>query len=462
MRWLPTTLRMRLTLWYATALTVILVLYAAGVYAFVQHNLYVELDRQVNEDFEAAEASLRVGNIQQWLDGNHHEHEQEGTASWGSVWDGEGKLLYHRVPVDRLALPAVSTPPVRRSEPATIPLTDGEMVRQVVGPYVVEERPVVIAVARSENRVRHGLNELLLILLVGLPIAVGLAGFGGWFLAGRALHPVKRMAAEARTISAERLSKRLPVAAKDELGSLATVFNETLARLEKSFGEMRRFTADASHELRTPLTAMRSVGEVGLKESRDEPAYRAIIGSMLEEVDRMSRLVEGLLTLARADGTGVRLNTERVDLEDLAREVATYLEALAEEKGQRIVVESAGEVPVEVDRTVFRQALVNLVDNAIKYGPRGSSVLIRVSEPAPSDAILEVVDSGPGIPDEHRQQVFERFYRVDESRARELGGAGLGLAIARWAVEIHGGRIELETEPGKGSLFRIILTRRTP
>ncbi len=202
---------------------------------------------------------------------------------------------------------------------------------------------------------------------------------------------------------------------------------------------------------------MRSVGEVGLSGPRDEPAYRAIIGSMLEEVDRMARLVEGLLTLARADGTEVRLQREPVDLTDLAGEVARYLEALAEEKNQSISVESAGKPSVDVDRRVLRQAVVNLVDNGIKYGTPGTSIRIRVERSPAGAAILEVIDTGPGIAAEHREQVFERFYRVDESRARELGGTGLGLAIARWAVEIHDGRIELETEPGQGSVFRIVL-----
>ena len=173
----------------------------------------------------------------------------------------------------------------------------------------------------------------------------------------------------------------------------------------------------------------------------------------------MVRMVEGLLTLARADGTHqVPLQRERVDLTELAREVAEYLEALAEEKGQTISVEATGQLFVNADRAILRQAVVNLVDNGTKYGAEGSTIRIRV-EQAPGQTILEVIDTGPGIAAEHREHVFERFYRVDVSRSRELGGTGLGLAIARWAVEIHGGRIELETEPGQGSVFRIVLPR---
>ncbi len=471
MRWWPKSLRTRLTLWYAGALTAVLVVYAGGVFAYVSHSFHSKLDRQVDQDFEAAEELLLIPNdvltLAEWQTSSHHEDEGS-SARWVSVWNQEGELLHHRVPSGKVALPAPGTPPATRMGPESVVLADGEAVRQVFGPYRVGDVPVTIAVARSEQRLRRELNQLLLVLLVGLPLAVVLAGLGGWFLAGRVLRPVGKMAARARTITAECLSARLPVESDDELGSLATVFNETLARLERSFGEMARFTADASHELRTPLTAMRSVGEVGLKSSGNEASYRAVIGSMLEEVDRMARLVEGLLTLARADGTDVRLQRKRTDLVDLAGEVARYLQALAEEKGQSISVASQGELQLEVDPAVLRQAVVNLVDNAIEDGTPHTPIHIRVERSAARGAaILEVVDSGPGIAPEHAEQVFQRFYRVHESRTRELGGTGLGLAIARWAVEIHGGHIELESAPGKGSLFRIVLpdsspTRQTP
>ena len=291
----------------------------------------------------------------------------------------------------------------------------------------------------------------------GLPVAVAIAGVGGYFLARRVLAPVGRMVDRARTITAERLGERLPVEnPADELGQLAAVFNDAFARLERSFEQLRRFTADASHELRTPLTAMRSVGEVGLREHRDAAAYREIIGSMLEETDRLGRLVEGLLTLSRADGGNVSLKREAVDLAELARDVAGHLGVLAEEKRQSFAVQASGPVPAWVDRVVIRQALINLVDNAIKYTPPGGSVGIVVRDGGPGPTV-EVTDTGSGIPPEHRDRVFDRFYRIDKARSRDLGGAGLGLAIARWAVEAHGGRIDLESVEGRGSTFRISL-----
>jgi len=315
----------------------------------------------------------------------------------------------------------------------------------------------MLRVVRSEEPLRHELSELLMVLGLGVPLTLGLTAFGGYWLARRALTPVGHMADRARTITADRLGERLPVEdAQDELGQLATVFNETLARLERSFAELRRFTADASHELRTPLTAIRSVGEVGLRARRDEQAYREIIGSMLEESDRLAQLVDSLLLLCRADGGPPTLRWERIDLGRLAREVSAQLEVLAEEKRQLLTTEVLGAIEVEADQVVLRHALINLLDNAIKHSPEGATVRVVVRDRA-ATPVLEVIDTGPGIAPEHREAIFQRFFRVDPARSREAGGAGLGLCIARWAVEVHGGRIELESDEGKGSTFRIVM-----
>jgi len=272
------------------------------------------------------------------------------------------------------------------------------------------------------------------------------------------LRPIDRMTRKARQISAENLGERLPVVnPEDELGRLATVMNSMLERLQRAFEELRRFTADAAHELRTPLTAIRSVGEVGMQNHKSPEEYREIIGSMLEETDRLSRLVDNLLFLTRADASRITLNREEVRLLDEISRVAELLQPLAEEKDQRISVEGQKTVRVSVDRLVFREALINILDNAIKYSPRGGRISVRVS-PGPKDGgVVEISDNGPGIPPEHRAKIFERFYRVDKGRSRAMGGTGLGLSIARWAVEVHGGHIELESQVGKGSTFRIVL-----
>ena len=219
------------------------------------------------------------------------------------------------------------------------------------------------------------------------------------------------MAERAQSITADRLHDRLPIGnPNDELGRLASVFNDTLGRLEASFDQMRRFTADVSHELRTPLTAIRSVGEVGLRERRDDKAYRGIIGSMLEEVDRLASLVDRLLRWSRAETGQAKLAQEVIDLRELADDVVAHLGVLAEEKQQSLIVEQAGTPRGLGDRLVLRQALINLVDNAIKYTPDGGAIRVRVSE-SPRHVTIEVIDSGPGIAPELRTRIFDRYGR---------------------------------------------------
>jgi len=309
-----------------------------------------------------------------------------------------------------------------------------------------------------EARLQQQLREVLVVLVLGLPVIVVLAGAGGYVLARRALSPIDHLAAEARRITADRLHERLSVPNQhDEIGRLAAVVNETFARLEASFGQLGRFTADASHELRTPLAVIRGIGEMALRETRTPAEYKDAIGSLLEEVDRLTRLVDTLLRLSRGDAGTIRLSPDVVDLGELARDVVSSLGILAEERRQRLQIAVAANVRVAVDRLVLRDAITNVVDNAIKYAPPGSAIDVRV-DASGQQATLTVADQGPGIPDQHRERVFDRFYRIDEGRSRESGGTGLGLAIAKWAVEVNGGTISLEPA-GSGSLFRIVLPR---
>jgi heavy metal sensor kinase len=309
-----------------------------------------------------------------------------------------------------------------------------------------------------EERVDQQLGEVLVVLVLGLPVIVVLAGVGGYVLARRALAPIDHLAAEARRITADRLHERLSVANEhDEIGRLTAVINETFARLDSSFEQLRRFTADASHELRTPLSVIRGIGELGLRETRTPAEYKEAMGSMLEEVDRLTRLVDTLLQLSRGDAGTIRLSCDVVDLGDLAQDVAASLTLLAEERCQQLNVTAARDVRVSADRLVLRDAVTNLVDNAIKYSPPGSTIRVD-ADGGPEQAILRVSDEGPGIPVEHRGRIFDRFYRIDEGRSRAMGGTGLGLAIAKWAVEANGGQIALEAT-STGSVFRITLPR---
>ncbi len=340
---------------------------------------------------------------------------------------------------------------------SSVKAPDGQPYRVKAGTVLSKGGPLQITVAHEEQTFRESMHSLAMILLLGIPAALVLAVVGGYFLAGRALSPIGAMAAKAREITAERLSERLPVEnPKDEFGRLAMVFNEAFLRLEDSFARLRRFTADASHELRTPLTAIRSVGEVGMNESMDAASCREVIGSMLEETDRLTKLVDSLLILSRADTGTVPFRREMVDLAALALEVSECLKVLAEEKEQELTVAAPDPIFTPADRATLRQGIMNLLDNAIKFTPAGGKVQVAVGRTPEGEAFAAVSDNGPGIAPEHREKIYERFYRVDEGRSREVGGAGLGLSIVKWAVEANGGRIELESFVNGGSTFRIL------
>ncbi|MEE8217692.1 MAG: histidine kinase dimerization/phospho-acceptor domain-containing protein, partial [Vicinamibacteria bacterium] len=335
--WLPRSLRARLTLWHVAAMVVVLVVYAAAVFTLVRRNVSQALDDRLRGDFRwAAEmAEQRPDGTLTWFDGDaRHEN-----SPWLQVWSEDGQALFRTAVATRLPVPAsdrLARDPDGRI--VSVP-TDTVPFRVLSGHATIAGRPVVLQVGASEAAMRQELRELLLVLLLGLPLSVVAAGLGGYWLARGALTPVNRMAERARAITAERLGERLPVDnPADELGRLASVFNATLGRLESSFEQMRRFTSDVSHELRTPLTAIRSVGEIGLREPRDEAAYREIIGSMLEDSHRLSGLVERLLALSRADTGDVKLSPEAIDLGELAENVTTHLAVLAEEKQQSLTI----------------------------------------------------------------------------------------------------------------------------
>jgi heavy metal sensor kinase len=321
----------------------------------------------------------------------------------------------------------------------------------------VEGQLFVLRLGVSEEPLWQQFWEMVGVMSIGLPITVLLIGLTGFMVAGRALRPVDLMARHAAKISAERLDDRLTISnPDDELGHLGQAFNMTLGRLQESFDQLRRFTADASHELRTPLTAIRSVGEVALQKAGGVAYYRDIIGSMLEEVNRLTRLVESLLTISRADAGQIELHQTAVNALELVQEAVSLLESLAEEKQQTVVVEGNPIFNVWADRLILRQAVINLLDNAVKYSPVGGRIHVDVSVDTHT-VLIAFQDSGPGIPVEHRDKVFERFYRIDKARTRAEGGTGLGLSIVKWAVSVNGGGIDFDSEPGHGCIFTMRL-----
>jgi heavy metal sensor kinase len=462
-RFWPQHVRSRIALWFVLVLGFLLLAYAAGTSAYLFHSLREQLDDNLLEDAETVEGLLRAtpdGAVA--LESGHPEGHEPDAERFVEVWSPESTLLY-RSPALRgqtLGEPPVSGEP--EAAPSSLRLADGMRVRMATSFHSMGTRRVLLRVAHSEEPLWQEMQEFVSVLLLALPLGLILAGFGGYALARKSLAPVDVMAHKAERISAERLSERLPVGnPDDELGQLAQAFNATLARLENAFEQLRRFTADASHELRTPLTAIRSVGEVALQTPKSATEYRDVIGSMLEETDRLTRLVDSLLTLSRADAGHIHVERTEISVRGLAQEASSLVEVLAEEKRQRISVQGESALVVSGDRLILRQALINLIDNAIKYSPSGSEIVVQIHPGKDSEVIVEVIDQGPGVSREHQSRIFDRFYRVDKARSREWGGAGLGLAIARWAVEVHGGQIVVESAEGSGSIFRVTLPSAT-
>src|SRR4051812_2576990 len=445
-----------MTGWYAVALSLMLVVYAAATFFAVRQEFQESLDDQLHDDFEAAEAVLApaAGGRVAWSGDRHHDSgDDEDRGS--DVWSPSGEQIGRwgaSAALPPVALAAASAQPHYETIVA-----NRRQWRTLTGTALVGGRSVMLRVSRSEERLREQLSEVLNVLVLGLPLVILLAGFGGYLLARRALLPIDHLAIEARRVTAERLHQGVSVPNQhDEIGRLAAVINDTFARLESSFSQLRRFTADASHELRTPLAVIRGIGESSLAQTRTPPEYKETIGSMLEEVDRLTNLVDTLLRLSYGDAGTVRLSRALFDLGPLTRDTVTSLGILAEERRQQLTLGLEEGVLVNADRLVLREAITNVIDNAIKYSPPGSTIDIRVHAEG-QQAVLTVADEGPGIAAEHRERIFDRFFRLDEGRSRDEGGTGLGLAIAKWAVEVNGGHMTVANGVHGGSVFRIVL-----
>jgi len=459
--WLQRSVRLRLALWYAAATALVLIAFAWFVYEVIEHRLAAEIDRQLRIDFDLVEPQLSLdteGRVDWTIRGSHGDEGFSRLSAWFEVWSEKRELLLRHWPVPESNIKNVLPPPRTSTLSfATVELEHGLFVRVMERPGRVQGRSVIIRVFRDETEMRRTLREIVEVSVLGFPLACALAAIGGYLVATRSLAPLDAMARQARRITSESLSKRLPnLNPSDELGRLATVFNETLTRLEASFSELQRFTADASHELRSPLTALRAVGEVALRDGNDPAMLRETIGSMLEEAERLTDLVDALLTLARMDATKADATREGVNIAKLLEEIRDQFEVLAAEKGQTLAVTSDHNVAVQTDRTLLRLALVNLVHNAIQHSPCNSKVSLATAL-RPSGVEISVSDSGRGIAPEYHEKIFEPFFRVDKARSRSGGGVGLGLAIAKRAIERSGGRIIVESDLNRGSVFRIEL-----
>jgi len=441
-------IRLRLILWNCFVVLLILCVVFLGIYFFMQNRLDALVQSKVDLGFKTIEDVIK--------------------NSGGDICD-----FYH-LGQDIIFQVTKDGKPIYQTEAWTDAPWTASLSKELMNPYgswrtsdarffklkkgSVPEYDFEILYAFDASDSTESIKSLILILGVGIPVALLLALLGGYFLAGRALSPVQAITSKAQDITAESLSERLPIKnPHDEIGHLAAVFNDTLGRLENSFEQLRRFTADASHELRTPLTSIRSVGEVALKNSMDTKSYQEAIGSMLEETERLTHLVDNLLILARGDAGKVKLTPSPVDMSNIVEEIVEELKILADEKNQKLSASIEKKIEAKVDKETLRLAVSNILHNAILYTQEGGEVEVHMAKTERNGVVIDIIDDGPGIPEAERVKVFERFYRIDKARSRAEGGAGLGLAIARWAVEVNGGAIAFYDNNRPGTCCRIIL-----
>jgi heavy metal sensor kinase len=470
-------IRFRLTLWYAFTLAAILAASGLFWHVYLDRNLQGHLDEKlmlIAED--VATFHLAPGNGAE----GKGEGKPEAEAcvameafirvhNWGEyvqILDQRGSIECSSSNLDGFHLPL--------GKEALQASGRGEFVFEQVHlfrPYSVRllTYPVaaghIIQVAASMAPLEETLREFRVILMTFSPLALLGLSLGGWFLAGRALSPVVRLTRAARRINAENLNQRLPVEnSRDEIAHLAETFNAMLARLESSFRKIKQFSGDASHELRTPLTILRGETEVALRWAKTPEEFRKMLESNMEEIDRMGRIIEDLLLLAKSEAGGLPMERKEFSLSDMLQDLYMQGRILGEPKGIEVLLDMnvAEEIRIRGDELRIRQMLLNLIVNGIKYTPAGEGRLAITLSLEGDDVSVAIADSGIGIPEEHLPHIFDRFYRIDEARNRENGGTGLGLAIVKWIVEAHEGKIQVRSTPGEGSIFTVLLPIQGP
>ena len=438
-------IRRTLLFWYGLIFLLLLGAFGTTVYIRLSRSVFKAVDAKL----EATAHALAGGLVE--MDDGSIDLELPKTVRllfrrgddlpYYMVWDASGKLI-HR-----------SSPTATAARPTSASSRSRGRAREVA---VAGPMGTWILVGRTATHEMENLAEFLGASLSAGAAFILVALAGGWLLATRALRPIARIAETASAITARDLTRRIDVAnTVSELGVLARTLNETFDRLQTSFDQQARFTADASHELRTPLSVVLSQAELSLMKERSPQEYREALQSVERAALRMRNVVDGLLTLARADAKQLKLSSEVLPFATLVEETAALLGPLAAERKVAVTVHAQA-TPVDGDRDRLRDMVTNLLSNAIRYTPEGGRVDVTLS-PEIREAVLRVADTGIGVPEKDRPHLFERFYRVDQARARDKGGSGLGLAITKWIVEAHRGTISFTSEEGKGTTFTVRL-----
>jgi heavy metal sensor kinase len=453
--------RTRLTLWYAAVLAISLIAFALLIY-YAAASIFHERQNESLRSTALTVASVYMEELEEEQSVDKANEvvltEMIFPDRYVEVTDNEGHAVaWSRNLAERhILLPAQTLSEAHQHGSGFVTIAG---LSVAVVPLSTDRQLGFAAVAEPVTVIDEGLRRLRRDFIAGVPLVLLLASAGGYFLARKNLAPITSMNRQTQRITAERLSSRLDVDnSRDELGQLAITINDLLARLEVSFTEQQRFVADASHELRTPLAVLRGETEVALSKTRSLDEYEHSLTLIKEEAERLTRIVEDLFLLARQPiDAPINLIKEPLSLNELVAECVRAAQVLAQQKD--LCLKSASDsMPVmfEGDDELLRRMLLNLLDNAVKYTPEGGEILVQLAAQN-GNAVIKVHDTGIGIPLDDQERIFDRFYRVDKARSRAQGGAGLGLSIVRWIVEIHRGKIAIQSEPGKGSVFSVEL-----
>jgi len=449
---------MRLALSYLAIFLLAELVFGAGMWLILRKNLYDIADATLKgqaadlQRFLEARKDLSAEQLQADISA---DYRIDRSQDYVQISDADGKLIYRSQFLEEHPLPPVSLNQL--SKPRHQYLRLGRLPFRILSEKMaVDGRIFIVQIGGTLHEEMETLEDFRRYLLMFAPVLLLAASGVGYWLSRKALTPVDALARTARTISGHNLSSRLEqLHTGDELQRLSDTLNEMLARIETAFLRITEFTADASHELRTPIALIHTEAEMALRRSRDESEYREALRHILLEAERTARLIEELLALARADSGGEALNIHPLDLRPTLRESALKWRQVASLRELQFE-EYSGPQPLTVmgDENALRRVIDILLDNAFKYtAPPGKITLS--AEQKSGRTIVSVKDTGIGIAPEDQARIFERFYRVDKARSRALGGAGLGLAIAQWIIQLHKGSIAVESEPGNGSVFRV-------
>jgi len=457
----PRSIRFQLAAWYALVLTLTLAAVGVGMWSALRGSIHDTMDKDLR---------ARMAEMREYVDKQAREPgsgsladelaEQAALAPGGARFrmaGANGEWIYQAPGTFGWNPRSPTLVGIRQTGRTETLIIGGKPIRVLTAPLALGVAQLGIPI----DEYYEMLDEFSWTVLLASPVVLVLASVGGFWMSRRALEPVSDIARRADLIGAQNLSERLTLrGAGDELDRLSNTLNGMFERLEESFRRIMQFTADASHELRTPVAIIRTTAELARSKPRSEQEYERALDSILAESERTSRLLEDLMLLARADAGVNEMIRESVDASNLLRDVSSEVTVLAEAAGVHVTVGECPQANVSGDEQALHRLFLILLDNALKYTPRGGEVSVSLSVGSFADASMATIefrDSGVGISEEDLPHIFERFYRASKDRSRQSGGVGLGLSIAQWIALRHGGDVLVESKPGFGSTFRVRL-----